>query len=64
MRSLSRRFFARNTIAVAQGLIGRTLVHESPEGRVAARIVEVEAYGGGEDPGSHAFRGRTPRNTT
>ena len=31
---------------------------------VAARIVEVEAYRAEEDPGSHAFRGRTPRNAS
>jgi DNA-3-methyladenine glycosylase len=29
---------------------------------VAARLVEVEAYRADEDPGSHAYRGRTPRN--
>ena len=42
----------------AVALLGTQLVR----GKKRARIVEVEAYRGLDDPGSHAFRGPTPRN--
>lgn len=43
---------------VAPQLLGATLHH----GEVSVRLTEVEAYDGANDAGSHAFRGRTPRN--
>jgi len=59
---LPRAFFARPSTEVAPELLGRILVRRLPDGtRLAARLVEVEAYGPG-DPASHAFRGPTPRN--
>jgi DNA-3-methyladenine glycosylase len=52
----------RSAPEVAPDLLGCVVSHETPEGRVAVRLTEVEAYNGADDPGSHAFRGRTPRN--
>jgi DNA-3-methyladenine glycosylase len=59
---LSREFFNRPVLEVAPDLLGRILVRSTPDGPVALRLTEVEAYDGPNDPGSHAYRGRTPRN--
>lgn len=59
---LGRGRLAADALEVAPALLGRLLVSDSPQGRVAVRLTEVEAYRGeGVDPGSHAYRGRTPR---
>jgi DNA-3-methyladenine glycosylase len=61
-RIRDRAWFDRPSAEVAPDLLGRVLVHDGPQGRVAGRIVEVEAYQGPEDLAAHSSRGRTPRN--
>jgi DNA-3-methyladenine glycosylase len=63
-RRLPRSFFERDAISVARDLIGCALVHDRPGGRTSVRLVEVEAYRGEIDPGSHGYRGITARNRT
>ncbi|MGH9535934.1 MAG: DNA-3-methyladenine glycosylase [Terriglobales bacterium] len=62
---LPRAFFRRPPERVAPDLLGQLVLRDIGGGRrLAARIVEVEAYLGQSDPAAHAFRGPTPRNAT
>jgi DNA-3-methyladenine glycosylase len=63
IRSLPRAFFGRNPRRVARELLGKVLVRESGKEFLAARIVEVEAYLGENDPAAHSAAGKTARNS-
>ena len=63
-----RPFYERDTPVVARDLLGKKLVRllgedSRDQERLVGIITETEAYGGEDDPASHAFRGRTPRNS-
>jgi DNA-3-methyladenine glycosylase len=64
---LKRSFFEAPPEQVAPRLLGKLLVHRTPAGVLAGRIVEVEAYLGPHndppDPAAHSHRGPTPRNS-
>ncbi len=64
---LQAEFFQKSVTDLAGALLGKVLVREIERGdekiRLSARIMETEAYLGGEDKASHSYKGKkTPRN--
>lgn len=63
MKQLPRTYYLTETLQIAPDLLGKLLVHEAPEGLVAGRIVEVEAYIGPQDRASHAYNSLRSKRT-
>ena len=61
IRHLRRSELPVATVELARYLIGKIVVRDLPDLRMAGRIVETEAYPP-KDPAAHHFRGPTPRN--
>jgi DNA-3-methyladenine glycosylase len=59
---IDRDALAVDVAEAAVRLLGCTVEADTPDGIVAVRLVEVEAYRGADDPAAHSFRGRTARN--
>jgi len=58
MKTLSKNFYERNPASVAKNLLGKVLVRKLDSEVLSGKIVETEAYYGGSDPASRAYRGR------
>jgi DNA-3-methyladenine glycosylase len=59
---LPRAFYDRDPRIVGPELLGKILVRRQGRKQLAAKIVEVEAYLGADDPAAHASIGKTARN--
>ncbi len=63
IRPLERAFFNRDPRHVARELLGKVLVRHGVRAPLTARIVEVEAYLGENDPAAHSAAGNTARTS-
>jgi len=63
MKILKQNFFSRNTLTVAQELLGKQIIREFNGNILSGMIIETEAYMGLNDSASHSSKGKTPRNS-
>ena len=59
---LSTKFYDRQVVVVAHGLLGKFLCHKLGGRTIKLLITEFEAYDGPHDKASHANKGKTARN--
>jgi DNA-3-methyladenine glycosylase len=63
LERLDRKFFERDTKIVANDLLGKYLIRETPKGRLIGKIIEVEAYLGPNDKASHSYNYKKTERT-
>lgn len=62
-KKLTKKFYKQKCLTVARELIGKVLVRKKGMRVYSGIIVETEAYTGSSDEASHAYRGKTKRNS-
>lgn len=62
MKILPRSFYCRDTVSVAEDLLGKKLIRQINGKIISGIISETEAYRYRDDPASHSYRGKTERN--
>lgn len=60
---MEREFYLRDANSVAPELLGKLLVHNTPEGITSGMIVEVESYIGPDDKGAHSYLNKRTQRT-
>lgn len=63
MDKLTRSFYNKNAMEVAQDLLGKYLIHKTESGEFVAKIVETEAYMGAIDKAAHSYNNRRTKRT-
>ena len=58
MKPLAREFYDRDSLIVAQELLGKMLVRDMDGQQIVVKIVETEAYMGVTDKAAHSYGGR------
>lgn len=63
MAKLEPSFYARDTLTVAQNLLGKYLIRQTPLGPLILRLTETEAYIGRCDKACHAYGYKRTKRT-